>query len=142
MALTAAICSGFTIGQIGGIMSTFARNEIEFNDVGRLPPLRLLHAHRRSSGQVDHAYESPHRDSSIGANEMRSVFAAGLLITLCASASAAGARPPRTVHLQARQYVLVRPSQNVGTPRFAVPGWTDGQTQRWLDNASSSWSQA
>jgi hypothetical protein len=73
---------------------------------------------------------------------MRSVFAAGLLITLCASASAAGARPPRTVHLQARQYVLVRPSQNVGTPRFAVPGWTDGQTQRWLDNASSSWSQA
>jgi hypothetical protein len=20
---------------------------------------------------------------------------------------------------------------------FAIPGWTDGQTQRWLDNASA-----
>ncbi|WP_375788664.1 hypothetical protein ACE10Z_15360 [Bradyrhizobium sp. Pha-3] len=29
-----------------------------------------------------------------------------------------------------------------GQPRIAVPGWTDEDTERWLDNASSSWSQA
>ena len=41
---------------------------------------------------------------SIGANEMRSFLALGLLITVCASASAA------TVH-HSRHDVIVRPSQ-------------------------------
>jgi hypothetical protein len=45
-----------------------------------------------------------------GANAMRSFLAVGLLITLCASASAATARHSR--------HVIVRPSQN-----YAVPGW-------------------
>ncbi len=70
---------------------------------------------------------------------MRSVLALGLLITLCASASAA------TVHHSKPRHVIVRPSQGV-TPapgaRFAVPGWTDDATRRWLDDASSGWSQA
>jgi hypothetical protein len=71
---------------------------------------------------------------------MRSILALGLLITLCASAAAAIAhrsRPP-TERLRARQHLIVRPSQSVSAPaRFAVPGWTDEQTQYWLDSATS-----
>jgi hypothetical protein len=71
---------------------------------------------------------------------MRSVFTIGLLITLCASANAATlhrGKPP-TLRLRTRQHVIVRPSQGVTAPgRFAVPGWTDEQTQYWLDNATS-----
>ncbi len=68
---------------------------------------------------------------------MRSVLALGILITLGTSANAA------TVHLRTRQHVLVRPSQGLSPPaRFAVPGWTDEATRRWLDNASAGWKQA
>jgi hypothetical protein len=70
---------------------------------------------------------------------MRSVLALGLLITLYASANAATVH--RTSHPRTRQHVIV-PSQGVATPRFAVPGWSDEATRRWLDNASSGWSQA
>jgi hypothetical protein len=51
----------------------------------------------------------------IGANAMRSFFALGLLITLCASASAA------TVH-HARRHVIVHPSDAwaYAPPRAAV----------------------
>jgi hypothetical protein len=74
---------------------------------------------------------------SKGANAMRAALALGLLIILCASANAA------TVHqFRARQHVIIRPgihpSQGVTAPtRFAVPGWTDEQTQHWLDAATS-----
>jgi len=63
-------------------------------------------------------------------NEMRSVLALGLLITLCASANAA------TVHHSKPRHVIVRPSQGLTAPgaRFAVPGWTDEQTRYWLDS--------
>jgi hypothetical protein len=71
---------------------------------------------------------------------MRSVFALGLLIILCVSADAATvhrSKPP-TLQLRTRQHVIVRPGQGVTAPaRFAVPGWTDEQTQYWLDNATS-----
>jgi hypothetical protein len=69
---------------------------------------------------------------------MRSVLALGLLITLCASANAA------TVHHSKPRHVIVRPSQGVTAPgaRFAVPGWSDDATRRWLDDASSSWTRA
>jgi hypothetical protein len=70
---------------------------------------------------------------------MRSVLALGLLITLCASANAA--KVHRTSHARTRPHVVV-PSQGATTPRFAVPGWSDDATRRWLDNASSSWTQA
>ena len=68
---------------------------------------------------------------------MRSVLALGLLIALC-SANAA------KVHHSESRHVIVRPSQGVTAPgaRFAVPGWTDDATRRWLDDASSGWSQA
>ena len=37
-----------------------------------------------------------------------------------------------------KQDVIVRPSQDVRPPaRFAVAGWTDEETRRWLDNANS-----
>ena len=71
---------------------------------------------------------------------MRSILALGLLITLCASAAAATvhrSKPP-TERLRARQHVIVRPSHGVSAPaRFAVPGWTEEQTQYWLDSATS-----
>jgi hypothetical protein len=76
---------------------------------------------------------------------MRSLLALGLLIALCASAEAATVR--RAGHLHARQPVIVRPSPGMIDPRsgqslraparFSVPGWTDGQTQHWLDSATS-----
>ncbi len=70
---------------------------------------------------------------------MRSVPALGLLVTLSASADAAAvhrSKPP-TVHLCTPQNVIVRPSQGVtAAARFAVPGWTDEETRRWLDNAN------
>jgi hypothetical protein len=71
---------------------------------------------------------------------MRSILALGLLIVLCASANAA------SVHrFRARSHTAVRPSEGVTIPaaaptpgaRFAVPGWSDESTRRWLDNASS-----
>jgi hypothetical protein len=76
-----------------------------------------------------------------GANAMRSVLALGLWITLCASANAATvhrSRPPG-FHLRTHQHFTVRPGRPVTAPaRFAVPGWTDEQTQYWLDNATAS----
>ena len=72
-----------------------------------------------------------------GANTMHSLLALGLLIALAASANAA------TVHLHIPQHVIVRPGPRLSAPeRFAVPGWTDEATRRWLDNASAGWKQA
>jgi hypothetical protein len=71
---------------------------------------------------------------------VRVVLALGLLVALCASADAATAHRsrPRTTYLRAPQDVIVRPGQDVRPPaRFAVPGWTDEETRRWLDNANS-----
>jgi hypothetical protein len=71
---------------------------------------------------------------------VRVVLALGLLVALCASADAATAHRsrPRTSYLRAPQDVIVRPSQDVRPPaRFAVPGWTDEEIRRWLDNANS-----
>ena len=47
---------------------------------------------------------------------MRSVFALGLLISLCAPISAATAHDPRTHH-----HVIVRPSQSVVVPPRPIP---------------------
>jgi hypothetical protein len=70
---------------------------------------------------------------------MRFVLALVLSITLCPFANAATVH--RTSHLRTRHHVIV-PSQDATAPRFAVPGWSDGATERWLNNASSSWTQA
>src|ERR1700738_1134558 len=67
---------------------------------------------------------------------MRSVLALGLLITLCASANAATVHRPKPpgVHLRTRERVTIRPGQRITAPaHFAVPGWTNEQTQYRLD---------
>jgi hypothetical protein len=64
---------------------------------------------------------------------MRSVLALSLLIALCISATAA------PVHRSKRLGGRLRPSEHGTILRsYAVPGWTDEQTQRWLDNATAS----
>jgi hypothetical protein len=68
---------------------------------------------------------------------MRSLLASGLLIAMGATANAA------TIHLHIPHHVIVRPGPGLSAPdRFAVPGWTDEATRRWLDNASAGWKQA
>lgn len=65
---------------------------------------------------------------------MRSLFAMGLLLLLCSSANAAAVH-----HARARHPVAERPRANAIPPaRFAVPGWSDDATLRWLNNASSN----
>lgn len=69
---------------------------------------------------------------------LASVLVLGSLIGLCAPASAA------PVHrLRARSHPVVdggpaatAPSAAPGA-RFAVPGWSDESTRRWLDHASA-----
>jgi hypothetical protein len=76
------------------------------------------------------------------ANAMRFVLALGLLITLCGSADAATVlHSKRHVgHSRPAQRVPVGhfpPAQPVTVPKgYAVPGWTDEQTQDWLNNAT------
>lgn len=67
---------------------------------------------------------------------LAAVSAVSLLIIFCASANAATAH--RRLHLHARQPVIA-PHHGEAAPRFAVPGWSNGDTERWLDNASSQW---
>jgi hypothetical protein len=62
---------------------------------------------------------------------MRSVLALGLALAWCASANAATVRRSKPTEGH------VRPSQRVAVPKsYAVPGWTDEQTRRWLDDAT------
>jgi len=71
---------------------------------------------------------------------MRSFPIVGLLVVLCASAGAQAAQRGRasTIHPHARQQPIFRPDREPTPPaRFAVPGWSDRQTQQWLDNATS-----
>jgi hypothetical protein len=71
---------------------------------------------------------------------MRSILVLGLSITLLVSAEAATAHRAKlpAASFKARAHVIVRPDAGGGTPaRFSVPGWSDEQTRRWLDNATS-----
>lgn len=62
---------------------------------------------------------------------MRLVLALGLLIIWCASADAA--KVPRSKRPEGH----LRPSQRVPAPTgYAVPGWTDEQTRKWLNEAT------
>lgn len=68
---------------------------------------------------------------------MRSVLAVVSLIGLCTAANAAPAHRFRVHH--PRHPVVDRYGAEAN-PRahFAVPGWSDEATQRWLNNASSN----
>lgn len=75
---------------------------------------------------------------------MRCLLVFGLLLASYATASATTHDPlHRTARVRVQRHRLVNPSAvpPVG-PRFAVPGWSNEDTERSLDNASSSWSQA
>lgn len=67
---------------------------------------------------------------------MRTVLAMGLLFALC---SAANAAPSHRSRVYQPRYPAVDRIGTDGNPRarFAVPGWSDEATQRWLNNASS-----
>jgi hypothetical protein len=66
----------------------------------------------------------------------RLVLALGLLIGLWTSADAAPAHRAERPRLHWRTHQGMPVSGQAPT-NFAIPGWTDGQTQRWLDNASA-----
>ena len=78
---------------------------------------------------------------------MRTVLASSLflslLVALFTSVDAAPAHHSRSAqHMRAPRNVIVDPGSSATptvTPpaRFAVPGWTDEETRRWLDNAHS-----
>jgi hypothetical protein len=62
---------------------------------------------------------------------MRSVLALGLLIAWCSFANAATVRHSRPSEGH------VRPSQPITIPKsYVVPGWTEEQTRRWLNDAT------
>jgi hypothetical protein len=75
-----------------------------------------------------------------GANAMHFVVSLGLILALCESADAAtvhhsnprGHASVRHAFGAVRPFAA-RPSQAVSTPGFAVPGWTDDATRRWMD---------
>ena len=71
---------------------------------------------------------------------MRSVlalgFAMGLLIGSWMSADAAPAHRSERPRIHWRTHQGMPVSGQAPT-NFAIPGWTAGQTQRWLDNASA-----
>jgi hypothetical protein len=82
--------------------------------------------------------------TTIWSNSMRRLLVFGLLLASCATAAAATRDPLHPAgRLHVQRHRLVNPSAvpPVG-PRFAVPGWSNEDTERWLDNASSPWSQA
>ena len=69
---------------------------------------------------------------------MRAILALGLLVALSVAASAAPARHAKRQDHFRRPLVIDPAGQGVTPPaRFAVPGWSDEATRRWLDNASS-----
>jgi hypothetical protein len=64
---------------------------------------------------------------------MRSVLILGLLITLSAFANASAVHRAKPIkgHLRA--------GQRVTDPKvYAVPGWTDEETRKWLHNGSAA----
>jgi len=70
---------------------------------------------------------------------MRHVLAVGLLIVLCTSANAATLHHARARDPAARHPAVDRSGAEVNSHvRFAVPGWSDEATARWLNNASSN----
>ena len=72
---------------------------------------------------------------------LASLLALGLTVALLTSADAAPVHRSRASkpHFRTAHDAIVDPSPSAASPgaRFAVPGWTDEETRRWLDNANS-----
>ncbi len=86
--------------------------------------------------------------ADMGTNTMRSILALGLLIvTSCADAATAHRFKPHRGHLHLGQRVPVSQgydSQGYDPPQpaaaaksFAVPGWTEEETLKWLHDGSA-----
>lgn len=85
------------------------------------------------------AYHISWNGCSMGADTMRCVLAMGLLIVLCTSASAATVHHAGVRDSATRHPPVDRPGPDVNSrARFAVPGWSDEATRRWLNSASSN----
>jgi hypothetical protein len=70
---------------------------------------------------------------------MRFVLTSAFSFVLCASANAATSHrfaPPRT-RLLAHERTPARMDQRA-SQHFAVPGWSNGQTEYWLDSATAA----
>jgi hypothetical protein len=65
-----------------------------------------------------------------------SVFALGLLIASGASGNAATVHRPRQHAVVPPGQVIVR-NHGLGTPGYAVPGWSDEATRQWMDRYDS-----
>ena len=76
--------------------------------------------------------------ASVSAWILASVLVLGALVASCASANAATAHRQRArPHVTAGPGHVTAPGAPAGTARFAVPGWSEESTERWLDNASA-----
>jgi len=71
---------------------------------------------------------------------MRSILVLSTLTIFCAPADAATVRHSRSIQYHARpEHGVTAPDVRKGyaVPKsYAVPGWTDGETQKWLDDAT------
>jgi hypothetical protein len=71
---------------------------------------------------------------------MRSILALSALAIFCGSADAAAVRHSRPIQHRARpEHAVTAPDARRGYPPprgYAVPGWTDQETQKWLDDAT------
>ncbi|OPY95566.1 hypothetical protein A5906_06100 [Bradyrhizobium sacchari] len=68
---------------------------------------------------------------------MRSVLAMGLMFVLCTAANAATAYRSRA-HDPRHPATDGSGADVTSRARFAVPGWSDEATRRWLNSASSN----
>lgn len=71
---------------------------------------------------------------------MRSILALSALVIFCASADAQTVRHSRSIRHRARpEHGVTAPDIRRGyaAPKgYAVPGWTDEETRKWLDDAT------
>jgi hypothetical protein len=69
-------------------------------------------------------------------------LALGLSVIACEFADAASIHRSKLGHVHG-PHAIASPRQGAAPQgQFAVPGWSDDATRRWLDGASSAWTQA
>jgi hypothetical protein len=84
--------------------------------------------------------------NTIEGRPTRAALALSLALAVSAvagdSANAASVHRSKPGHVHS-PHAIVPPGQGAAPQRqFAVPGWSDDATRRWLDGASSAWTQA
>jgi hypothetical protein len=65
---------------------------------------------------------------------MRTILTLGMLIIFCVSADATPLRHSRPIKRRPRpEHAITAPDARKS---YTVPGWTDEETQKWLDDAT------